>query len=225
MNQHIVQSYDHELDHLTNSILKIGAMVKEMLIIQAKAVNNAGIDYINEAENLDLKINDQDLLIEQDATTLIATRQPLAIDLRQITSAIKIAVIMERMGDLSKNITRRISPYVSDIPKDIIADINQTTEILIIMLDKVLSSIKDLDLENALSVIEKDAHIDSIYVTLLGKLSAMIVKNKNMTETMIQLVIAIKNIERIGDYITKVAKILYYIVTGSSIVAKSQTND
>lgn len=221
MNQHIVHSYDFELANLTNSILQIGLLVRKMLLIQGETLNNPNIDNIANAENLDIKINEQDLEIEQYATTLIATRQPLAIDLRQITSAIKIAVIMERMGDLSKNITRRISPHRADIPKDIIQHLNKMNEIILEMLDKVLASIKDMDIENALSVIEQDARVDSIYVTLLGKLSEIIADNKPMTESLIQLTIAIKNIERIGDYITKVAKILYYIVTGSSIISKS----
>ena len=192
-----------------------------MFIILQKAINEPGKNYAHEADTLDLKINKYDIEIEQQATILIATRQPLAIDLRQITSAIKIAVIMERMGDLSKNITRRVSSITEVIHGDVLEDINTMTGILIVMLDNILVSIKNMDVNNALTVIEKDAHVDSLYIALMGKLSGVILKNQKMTQSMMQLVIAIKNIERIGDYITKVAKILYYIVTGDTITTKA----
>jgi phosphate transport system protein len=221
VNQHIVQSYDQELRHLTDSIVIIGELVKDMFLIQKKAINEPGVNYAPEAEALDLKINKYDFEIEQLATILIATRQPLAIDLRQITSAIKIAVIMERMGDLAKNIIWRVSTISDVLQKDVLADINKMTEILISMLEKIISSVKTLDVNYALSVIEQDAYIDSIYLSLVNKLTEIILSNQAVTKSMMQLIIAIKNIERLGDYVTKVAKILYYIVTGDVITTQS----
>ncbi len=221
MNQHIVQSYDQELHHLTDSIVAIGDLVKAMLLIQKKAIHAPGINYTPEADALDLKINKYDFEIEQLATILIATRQPLAIDLRQITSAIKIAVIMERMGDLSKNIIWRISTVNNILHDDVLADIKKMTKILIAMLEKILRSVKTFDVNSALSVIEQDAHIDSIYLSLINRLSEIALTNKNMTKSIMQLVIAIKNMERLGDYIVKVSKILYYIVTGDIIATRS----
>jgi phosphate transport system protein len=221
VNEHIVQSYDLELSKLTNSIITIGELVKEMLLIQKKAISKPNVKWVMESEALDLKINKYDIEIEQQATILIATRQPLAIDLRQITSAIKIAVIMERMGDLSKNITRRMATIIPEaLNQDIREDMNKMTQTLIVMLEKVLSSIKTLDTNTALSVLEKDAYIDSLYSILINRISTIIINNKSMTQSITQLVIVIKNIERIGDYITKVAKILYYIVTGDVITAR-----
>lgn len=220
MDQHIVQSYDQELHKLTNSIIEMGGLVKEMLLIQNKAANKPNARYVSEAETLDTKINKYDLEIEQQATILIATRQPLAIDLRQITSAIKIAVILERMGDLSKNITRRISIVADILQEDLLEDINKMTETLIAMLEKLLTAIKILDLNIALDVIEKDAYIDALYSTLINKLSSIIIDNQSATQSMMQLIIAIKNIERMGDYIAKLAKILYYIVTGDTITTR-----
>ena len=110
----------------------MGELVKEMLLIQHNAANKPSAHHVSEAETLDTKINRYDLEIEQQATILIATRQPLAIDLRQITSAIKIAVILERMGDLSKNVTRRISMVANILQEDLLEDINN---MLILYLD------------------------------------------------------------------------------------------
>ena len=220
MNQHIVQSYDKELHKLTKSIIEMGELVNKMLLIQYNAVDKPSTAYASEAEALDTKINKYDLEIEQQATILIATRQPLAIDLRQITSAIKIAVILERMGDLSKNVTRRVSMVSNTLHKDLLEDINKMTETLIAMLVKILNAIKVLDLNSALDVIEKDAYIDALYSTLINKLSSVVVSDQEITQSMMQLIIAIKNIERMGDYIAKLAKILYYIVTGDTITTR-----
>jgi phosphate transport system protein len=220
VDQHIVQSYDQELHKLTESIIEMGELVKEMLLIQHNAANKPSAHHVSEAETLDTKINRYDLEIEQQATILIATRQPLAIDLRQITSAIKIAVILERMGDLSKNVTRRISMVANILQEDLLEDINKMTEILIVMLEKIMNAIKALDLNSALDVIEKDAYIDALYSTLINKLSSVVVSDQEITQSMMQLIIAIKNIERMGDYIAKLAKILYYIVTGDTITTR-----
>jgi phosphate transport system protein len=220
VDQHIVQSYDQELHKLTKSIIEMGGLVREMLLIQHKAANKPSARHVTEAETLDTKINKYDLEIEQQATILIATRQPLAIDLRQITSAIKIAVIMERMGDLSKNITRRISIVADVLQEDLLEDINKMTETLIVMLEKILNAIKMLDLNVALDVIEKDAYIDALYSTLINKLSSIAIDNQSMAQSVMQLIIAVKNIERMGDYIAKLAKILYYIVTGDAITTR-----
>lgn len=217
MSPHIVESYDLDLRQLTDSIIKLGKMIEQLLELQIEAINTKQ-DYIEQAETLDLKVNQLDLAIEQMATTLIATRQPLAIDLRQITSAMKIAVIMERMGDLSKNIIRRLTPHIGEINGDIKADVVQMTEIVIVMLNKFIHSFKKLDPDEGITIIEQDAHVDSIYVTLLDKIANLETKNQQMSQAIIQLVIAIKNTERMGDYITKMAKILYYIVTGNTIV-------
>lgn len=217
MSPHIVESYDLDLRQLTDSIIKLGKMIEQLLELQIEAINTKQ-NYIEQAETLDLKVNQLDLAIEQMATTLIATRQPLAIDLRQITSAMKIAVIMERMGDLSKNIIRRLTPYIGEINDDIKADVVQMTEIVIVMLNKFIHSFKKLDPDEGITIIEQDAHVDSIYVTLLDKIANLETKNQQMSQAIIQLVIAIKNTERMGDYITKMAKILYYIVTGNTIV-------
>ena len=140
--------------------------------------------------------------------------------MRQITSAIKIAVILERMGDLSKNVTRRISMVANILQEDLLEDINKMTEILIVMLEKIMNAIKELDLNSALDVIEKDAYIDALYSTLINKLSSVVVSDQEITQSMMQLIIAIKNIERMGDYIAKLAKILYYIVTGDTITTR-----
>ena len=106
------------------------------------------------------------------------------------------------------------------LQEDLLEDINKMTEILIVMLDKIMNAIKELDLNSALDVIEKDAYIDALYSTLINKLSSVVVSDQEITQSMMQLIIAIKNIERMGDYIAKLAKILYYIVTGDTITTR-----
>jgi phosphate transport system protein len=124
------------------------------------------------------------------------------------------------MGDLSKNITRRISIVADVLQEDLLEDINKMTETLIVMLEKILNAIKMLDLNVALDVIEKDAYIDALYSTLINKLSSIAIDNQSMAQSVMQLIIAVKNIERMGDYIAKLAKILYYIVTGDAITTR-----
>lgn len=214
MKHHTVTSYQKELNELQHSVIKMQDLLVDMLKTQQKAMQSYGKDFVSTSKEIDRKINDCDSHIEDLATIVLATRQPLAIDLRFVLSSIKLAVIMERMGDLSKNIIWRAAAISAGITKEVDAEIHEMNSILISMMEKIKLSYKNTKENQAYSVIEDDMKIDSIYSDLMNKISQMRVEDKKSMSDSIQIVMACKNIERIGDYITKLANILYYINTG-----------
>lgn len=217
VSQHIVNSYDQELSALVNAIINMGELVKELVEIAGKSLQELDKSFIDIANITDQKINKYDSEIEHRATVLLALRQPMAIDLRQVVSALKLAVIMERMGDLAKNIAKRASKINIEISSDILEDIDQMIAIIVTMLKDVVIAFKMHDDNKALNVAERDRNVDKIYYGLMDKLINNQLKLSSNTASMMQLIFVVKNIERIGDYVTKIAKITHYIITGERL--------
>ncbi len=221
MANHIVNSYDKELNILTDAIVNMGSLVKDLLNLANKSLHEVDIDYVELAKSTDKKINNYDLEIEQQATNILALRQPMAIDLRQAISALKLAVIMERMGDLAKNVTKRSRRIESSLREDFKSDINNMTVLISSMLEDVLEAFKKNDDVIACSIPERDKPVDMIYTGLMDKLETDMLDNPSHIKSNIQIIFAIKNIERIGDYVTKIAKITHYIITGEKNFKKT----
>lgn len=217
MQLHTVTSYQKELNELQALSVKTGNLIIEMLEILSLAMKQPGKDYYPQAKKTDYEINKNDEKIEHLATIVLATRQPLAIDLRFVLSSIKLAVIMERMGDLCKNIIKRFSSLTSNIIQEIIEDITPMHQQLIFMMKKLIECFKNQQENQALSIIAEDAKIDALYSVLVNKISHMKITKMKTMEDAIQMVMACKNIERMGDYMAKLAKILYYINTGKKL--------
>jgi phosphate transport system protein len=191
--------------------------IQEILQIQKNAMSYYGKSYIKDANAIDQKINKCDDHIEELAMIVLATRQPLAIDLRFVLSSIKLAVIMERIGDLCKNIIRRSANIKTKFVKEIFEDIKYMNNILISMMDGIELVFKKNKEIDALKVLEKDTKVDLLYSKLIDKISIIEIDDKVAMSDIVQILMVCKNIERIGDYIVKLAKILYYIKTGKKI--------
>ncbi|MFV9875577.1 MAG: phosphate signaling complex protein PhoU [Rickettsiales endosymbiont of Dermacentor nuttalli] len=217
MSQHIVNSYDQELSALISAIINMGGLVKELLEIAGKSLHELDKNFIEIANITDQKINKYDSEIEYRATVLLALRQPMAIDLRQVVSALKLAVIMERMGDLAKNVAKRATRMDMEISSDILDNIDQMIAIIVTMLEDVMIAFKMHDDNKALDVAERDRNVDKIYYDLMNKLINDNLKLSSNTSSMMQLIFVVKNVERIGDYVTKIAKITHYIITGERL--------
>jgi phosphate transport system protein len=193
-------------------------LVGEIVLLADKSFQDNENDYVALAKSTDKKVNKLDLQIEQQATNLLALRQPMAIDLRYVISALKIAVILERMGDLGKNTTKRAKKIRLPLPDASWAqDIHSMATIIVNMLSNVIEAFKEFNQEKAKAVWIKDAEVDEIYYSLMDKLQGDMVTSPHNIPSTLQIIFALKNIERIGDYVTKLAKIVYYIVSGERV--------
>lgn len=199
MVDHTVSSYQNELNDLDTSLVQMSKYFLDLLELQNKAMQNFGEDYIKDSIDLDLKINQCDEHIEVLATTVLATRQPLAIDLRFVVSAIRIAVILERMGDLSKNVIKRSSYIQTDMLAVFSEDILKMNRSLIEMMKRICTCFQKWETSNAMHVIKLDDNIDTLYSNFMNKISDLKIEKKNTMSDSIQIVMASKNIERIGE--------------------------
>jgi phosphate transport system protein len=221
---HTVHSYDEELTSITRSISDMGHLVQEMLRLAESALKDTSINLVDTARTTDKKINAYDAEIEHQSVKILALRQPMAVDLRLVSSALKIAVIMERMGDLAKNTVKRASRITSPIPDPILADISKMADIIFVMLSEVLIAFQKTDSAKANEVVIRDYEVDDIYRGLMQTLQNTMMAAPDTVPSVIQLIFAVKNIERIGDYVTKTAKIVHYIVSGERAAKTPKVN-
>ncbi|MGB4191835.1 MAG: phosphate signaling complex protein PhoU [Rickettsiales bacterium] len=222
MTNHIVNSYDTELNELRHSVVKMANLVKELISIATTAIKNQDQSFVELANTTDKKINHYDDEIEKLAIHVIALRQPMAIDLRQVIAALKLAVILERMGDLSKKISYRfeylpisLDPALSELIINMVVTIEN-------LLDSVITAYDKLDDNLATKVSKQDHLIDQYYTDIMALLEAEMQKNSHNSKHLLKIVLAIRNLERIGDYITKISYVIHYIITGDKKIYHSK---
>ncbi len=191
-------------------------LLSEMLDMSAQVFSQNTPTLAENAKLTDRKINKLDEETESLAIEIIALRSPKASDLRETIAALKIAVILERMGDLSKNITRKISKIDIKINKSTLNTINKMTSKVAAMLDLITSSLHNEHLQDIELIFELENEVDDLYNIARISLEDQISQNQSQKQTsdLLTIIFAIKNYERIADYITKIAYILKYVITG-----------
>jgi len=217
MKYHTVSSYDKELEKQRSSISSLAKLFAKMLKIQEEAFETNDKSLSGQADKLDQEINLFDKNIEDYAVVLIATRQPLANDLRFTLASIRVAVIIERMGDIVKNVIRRASTLKTSLIKNYSFSLVQMNQLLLKMLEMVIESFATNDEEIAVKVVSKDELMDSYYSDIIQALQSNLPNSKDEMYDISQIVIIAKNMERIGDYLSKFAQIIYSLQTGKKI--------
>ncbi len=211
---HIVGSYERELALLKSSVIEMGKIVRDILIIANDAIQNPKMQYVDIVSQTDKSINQLDDSIEKRAISLIALRQPMAIDLRVIITSLRLAVMMERMGDLAKNAVKKTADIKTGVNQDILSKVDVMTKKIIIMFDGILTCFDTRDHKKAMKLCSHDDDVDNLYEQIISDIYAEMAQKPDNINDLMQILYAARNIERIGDYVTKFAKHLYYIVTG-----------
>ena len=211
---HTVKSYEEELKNLNNNIVKMGTLCEEALrkSINALITNNA-----DEADKIIKNDEEKDKfenLIEQQVVNLIALRQPLAIDLRETVTALKISSDLERIGDLSKNIAKRSLLLSSNLSKNLIDILNSLSENVQKQLKSVIDSYLERSSSMAINVWESDEKIDNLTNQCMQASIDFLKEDPKNLQNGTHLLFVSKNLERMGDHTTNIAEQVYFLVKG-----------
>ncbi len=211
---HTVKSYEEELKNLNANIVKMGSACEDALgkAIQAITTRNSDI-----AENViqdDEKIDKYEALIEQQVVNLIALRQPMAIDLRETVTALKMSSDLERIGDLAKNISKRTLLLNENLPKNLVDSLNRVSTNVQKQLKSTLDAYLERSAPIAVNVWEGDEQIDDLTNLCMQDVIKYLKDNEKNLEDGTHLLFVTKNVERIGDHTTNVAEQIYYLVKG-----------
>jgi phosphate transport system protein len=225
MADHIVKSYDADLDGLKSSLSMMGGLAEEQLAKSIEALVRRDSRLADEVIQGDEKIDEMETLIEEKAILTIAKRQPMARDLRNIMVTIRIASDIERIGDLAKNVAKRAHAIYDVIPRRLAAGLQRMGQLSQAQFKLVLDAYAAADAEKALEVWRHDEDIDALYNSIFRELLTYMMEDPRMIGACTHLLFATKNIERIGDHATNIAENVYYLVHGKTLKEERPKKD
>ena len=211
---HIIKAYDQELDQLNNTIAQMGGLAEIQLANAIEAVAERDTELTSETVEADARIDALEHQVQDQVVRLLALRQPMARDLRNIVAALKISSDLERIGDYATNVAERsivLSQTQAVKPAYAIPRMGAFAQSLI---KNVLDAFIERNTEKALQVWRSDEELDEMYSSLFRELLTYMMEDpRNITPSTHLLFIA-KNIERIGDHATNIAETVHFLVEG-----------
>ena len=221
MNEHTVKAFDLELDGLGQKIAEMGGIAEKMMSDAMDALGNFNSELARSVITTDMRLDTLQREIEEGATLTIARRQPMAVDLRQIIGAIRVAGDLERVGDLAKNIAKRTLRASGEmrLPRAVVG-LKHMNDVAALQLKNVLDAYAQRDVEKAREVWAKDVELDALEDSIFRDLLTSMMEDPRNIGFCTSLLFVSKNIERIGDHATNIAETVFYLVTGSTLPAE-----
>jgi phosphate transport system protein len=226
MQEHTVRAFDADLEGLRRSISEMGGIAEKMLgdATAALVAHDAGLAQSVIAADSRLDFLQRDA--EERAILTIARRQPLAVDLREIVAAFRVAADLERIGDLAKNISKRVLAVSGGLhPQQIVTGLQHMSDMALAQLKDVLDAYAQHDADAALDVWKRDDAIDALHNSMFRELLTYMMEDPRNITFCTHLLFCAKNIERVGDHTTNIAETIYYLVTGQSLGGERPKGD
>ena len=205
--------YDEELKNLHGALIDMGAMIESAISGAITALENRDIQKAKDIIAYDEEIDAQERLIEEMCMKLLLRQQPVARDLRMISTALTLITDMERIGDHAADISE-LAIMLRDLPQ---MNSNSLREMAVQTSTMLISSVEayvEQDEEKARAVIRQDDVVDDLFVTVKKEMIEAIRQNSDFSEAAADLLMAAKYFERIGDHATNIAEWTMYAFTG-----------
>ena len=213
-HSHIVKSFDEELARLSDLISRMGGLAETQLEQSIEALQKRDSSLAEAAVENDRKIDVLHAEVDEMAIRLLALRQPMAGDLRHIVTGLKIAPIVERIGDYAKNVAKRAIALNQMPPVKPLFTIPRMGRMVREMTKDVLDAFADNDVAKAREVWIRDAEVDDMYDSLFRELLTYMMEDPRNITPCTHLLFVARNIERIGDLTTNIAELIHYQVEG-----------
>ncbi len=215
--EHTIHQYDADLRRVQTSLLRMGAKVEEILESSMRALVERDVDLARRMIEFDRQINRLEVDIDEACLVLLARRQPMASDLRFITTALKLVVDLERIGDLGVNICERAIELGTDPPLRPYVDLETMGADVRKMVAEALDAFVARDAEQAERVIEEDKKVDARYVQTFRELLTWMMEDPRTIQPATRLQAVAKYLERVGDHATNLAEQVVFMVKGKDI--------
>ena len=214
MAEHTVKAFDEDITRLRGLIGEMGGLA-EVAIEEALASLVAGdSDRASRVVTGDKRIDELETQVEKFAVRVIALRAPMADDLREVIAALKIAAVVERIGDYSKNIAKRVGSIENRDRFEPLTLLPAMADIAGEMVHDALTAYAARDPMLAREVIATDNKVDAFYNSIFRNLVTYMVENPATISSAAQLLFVARNLERIGDHATNIAEMVPFAATG-----------
>ncbi|MBO6945851.1 MULTISPECIES: phosphate signaling complex protein PhoU [Altererythrobacter] len=215
MAEHTVKAFDEDITRLRGLIAEMGGLAEVALQDALDAMVRGDEELGEKVVKNDKKIDALESEVDKLAVRVIALRAPMADDLREVIAALKIAGVVERIGDYSKNIARRVGQVEDRKRFEPLTLLPAMGELAGEMVHDVLTAYAARDPDLAREVIAADNKVDAFYDSIFRNLVSHMVENPATISSAAQLLFVARNIERIGDHATNVAEMVHYAATGT----------
>jgi phosphate transport system protein len=215
MSEHTVKAFDEDITRLRGLIAEMGGLAEVAISEAMTALVKGDQDLAKGVIERDKRIDALEIEIDKLAVRVIALRAPMADDLREVIAALKIAGVVERIGDYSKNIARRVGHLEDRKRFEPLTLLPAMGDLAAAMVHDVLTAYAARDAEMAKDVIARDDKVDAFYDSIFRNLVSYMIEKPETISTAAQLLFVARNIERIGDHATNVAEMVHYAATGS----------
>ena len=215
MAEHTVKAFDEDITKLRGLIAEMGGLAEVAIQEAMEALIKGDNDLSDKVIRNDKKIDSLESEVDKLSVRIIALRAPMADDLREVIAALKIAGVVERIGDYSKNIakaSREIGERKSFEPLTLLPAM---AEVASEMVHDVLTAYAARDAELAREVIATDEKVDAFYNSIFRNLVSHMVENPSTISSAAQMLFIARNLERIGDHATNVAEMVHFAATGN----------
>jgi len=226
MNEHTTKAFDIDLQELLRMVAEMGGLAERQIADSVDALAKRDGDRAKRVVAVDPTIDALQREIEEKAVLTIARRQPMAVDLREVVGALRVANDLERIGDLAKNIAKRVMSLTGDFhPQKLIRGVEHMAAMVLGQLKEVLDSYAGRDVARAMAVWKGDEEVDALCTSLFRELLTYMMEDPRNITFCIHLMFCAKNIERMGDHATNIAETVYYMIEGRTILDERPKGD
>lgn len=222
MVEHTVKAFDDEIGELRGHIAEMGGRAEAQITRAMEALVKRDLDLARQVIEDDKAIDRLETEVDKLGVRIIALRAPMADDLREIVAAIKIAGILERIGDYGKNIAKRVSALEGRRKIEPLSLLPSMAGVATEMVSNVLNAFAARDAQLAVEVNERDRVVDDFYNSIFRTLVTYMYENPQMIGNAAHLLFVAKNLERVGDHATNVAEMVYFAATGEYMAERER---
>ena len=217
-SEHTAKAFDTDLQELTRLVAEMGGIAEGMIVDSVDALIRRDVALGQRVVTTDADLDALQKKIEERAVLTIARRQPMAVDLREIVGAMRVATDLERIGDLAKNMGKRVAALETDFhPLKLFRGLEHMTDLVQQQVKSVLDAYAAHDLPAAMAVWKGDEEVDAICTSLFRELLTYMMEDPRNISFCIHLMFCAKNIERIGDHATNIAELIHFQLTGKPV--------
>jgi len=226
MTDHTAKAFDADLQDLGRMVAEMGGLAEKQICDSIDALAKRDVTLAQRTVAQDTQIDTLQREIEERAILTIARRQPMAIDLREIVAALRIANDLERIGDLAKNIGKRVVALDGEFQSQkLMRGLEHMADLVLNQIKDVLDSYARRDANKALEVWRGDEEIDAVNNSLFRELLTYMLEDPRNITVCIHLLFCAKNIERMGDHATNIAETVHYMVEGRVLADERPKGD
>jgi phosphate transport system protein len=225
-SEHTAKAFDQDLQDITRLVAEMGGLAERQIADSVDALVRRDIAFGRRVVERDAELDRLQREVEELSVLTIARRQPMAVDLRMIVGALRIAGDLERIGDLAKNIGKRVAAVDGDFhPLQLIRGLQHMSGLVQTQLKAVLDAYAAQDLPAAMRVWKGDEEVDAICTSLFRELLTYMMEDPRNIGFCIHLMFCAKNIERMGDHATNIAETVFYMIEGHPLSEQRPKGD